>query len=75
MLKMFSFVAVMYSHPILVDPSPRNRPNGSVVCLAQVEGLGSQVNSDTAGPKARQFAVYERSQMVGPLALVFLLFR
>ena len=26
--------------------SPENRPKGSVVCLAQVEGLGSPVNND-----------------------------
>ena len=48
------------------------------LALAQVEGvegLGSPVNNDPAGPKAWQFAVYERSQMVGPLALMFLLFR
>ena len=25
---------------------PLNRPKGSVVCLAQVEGLGSPVNND-----------------------------
>ena len=42
-------VAVMCSHHILVAPSPENRPKGSVVCLAQVEGvegLGSPVNND-----------------------------
>ena len=55
--------------------SKSNRPKGSVVCLAQVEGLGIQVNNDFVGPKVRQFALqnaYERSQMVGPLALMFL---
>ena len=33
-----------------------NRPEGSVVCLAQVEGLGIQVNNDSVGPRVRQFA-------------------
>ena len=31
-------------------------PKGPVVCLAQVEGLGTQVDNDSARPKARQFA-------------------
>ena len=41
-----SLVAVMRSHRILVATSSENRPKGSVVCLAQVEGLGSPVNND-----------------------------
>ena len=52
-----SLIAVMHSYRILVATSHRNRPKGSVVCLAQVEGLGTQVTSDSAGPTAWQFAV------------------
>ena len=40
---------------VWIAASPGNRPNGSVVYLAQVEGLGSQVNHDPGGPRARQF--------------------
>ena len=38
------------------ESSSGNRPKRSVVCLAQVEGLGTQVNNDSLGPQAWQFA-------------------
>ena len=77
MLKVFRrlHLCVFSTHPVRhISWKPAQRVGG-LPSLAQVEGLGSQVNNDPAGPKARQFAVYERSQMVGPLALMFLLFR
>ena len=42
-----------------------NRPTGSVVCLAQVDGLGIQVNNNFAGPRARQFALSVRASSAG----------
>ena len=54
---MLSWLKLCVFKSFLVATFPENRPNGSVVYLAQAEGLGIKVNNHPAGPKARQFTV------------------
>ena len=60
---------------MLVATSPENRPKGPVVCLSRSKAWVPKSTMIPQGQRPGNLLVYERSQMVGPLALMFLLFR